>query len=93
MDYRPWTWRVPEDYKHSQSKMSRQDAYERVSGKAVYTRDIAFPGMLFAKILTSPYAHARITGIDTSEGARGGKGHTQIQRCGYRERQLDGTLV
>ena len=66
MDYRPWTWSVPENYKRSQYRMSRQDSYERVSGKAVYTRDVAFPGMLYAKILTSPYAHARITGIDTS---------------------------
>jgi len=66
MDYRPWTWRVPENYKESQSEISRQDAYEKVSGKAVYTRDIQLPGMLYAKILTSPYAHAKITGIDTS---------------------------
>jgi xanthine dehydrogenase molybdenum-binding subunit len=46
--------------------MSRQDAHERVSGKAVYTRDIYLPGMLYAKILLSPYAHAKISSIDTS---------------------------
>lgn len=67
MDYRPWTWRVPEDYKKTQPTISRQDAHEKVSGKAVYTRDISLPGMLFAKILTSPYAHAKIKSIDSSK--------------------------
>jgi len=66
MDYRPWTWKVPENYKETQPKISRQDAYERVSGKAVYTRDIHLPGMLYAKIFNSPYAHAKIKSIDTS---------------------------
>ncbi len=47
--------------------MTRQDGYERVSGHAVYTRDIHLPGMLYAKVLTSPYAHARIVSMDTSQ--------------------------
>jgi len=67
MDYRPWTWEAPEDYKKAQSSMPRQDGHERASGKASYTRDIYLPGMLYAKILTSPYAHARIAKIDASE--------------------------
>ncbi len=67
MEYRPWTWKVPENYKETQGKMSRQDAHERVSGKAVYTRDVSLPGMLHAKIYSSPYAHAKIKSIDTSK--------------------------
>jgi CO/xanthine dehydrogenase Mo-binding subunit len=47
--------------------MSRQDAHARVSGQAAYTRDICLPGMLYAKILTSPYAHAKIVNMDTSQ--------------------------
>ncbi len=47
--------------------LSRQDAYERVSGQAIYTRDVILPGMRYAKILLSPYAHAKIVRIDTSE--------------------------
>ncbi len=66
MDYRPWTWKIPENYHETQRAISRQDAHERVSGKAVYTRDVSLPGMLYAKILTSPYAHARIVSIDSS---------------------------
>jgi xanthine dehydrogenase molybdenum-binding subunit len=47
--------------------IKRQDAFERVSGQAVFTRDVNLPGMLYAKILLSPYAHARIKSIDTSK--------------------------
>jgi CO/xanthine dehydrogenase Mo-binding subunit len=67
MEYRPWTWTPPENFKETHSSMPRQDAHERASGKASYTRDVYLPGMLYAKILTSPYAHAKIVKIDTSE--------------------------
>ena len=63
----PWTWKVPESSEDIKRNMSRQDAHDRVSGQAAYTRDIYLPGMLFAKILTSPYAHAKIVSMDTSE--------------------------
>jgi CO/xanthine dehydrogenase Mo-binding subunit len=43
----------------------RLDAYEKASGKAIYTRDVKLPGMLYAKILTSPYPHAEIIDINT----------------------------
>ena len=44
-----------------------QDAHDKLSGQAVFTRDLDFPGMLYAKILTSPYAHAKIVSMDTSK--------------------------
>ena len=67
-NYQPWTWKIPECDENMKSKMiPRQDAHERVSGKAVYTRDIYLPGMLYAKILTSPYAHAKVVSMDTSK--------------------------
>ncbi len=44
----------------------RIDALERVTGQAHYTEDVALPGMLYARILRSPYPHARIKSIDTS---------------------------
>ncbi|GAA2580252.1 molybdopterin-dependent oxidoreductase [Winogradskya consettensis] len=37
-----------------------------VTGTARYTFDVAMPGMLHLKVLRSPHAHARITGIDAS---------------------------
>ena len=44
----------------------RIDAYERVTGKATYTRDVRLPGMLYARVLRSTRPHARITRVDTS---------------------------
>jgi 4-hydroxybenzoyl-CoA reductase subunit alpha len=45
----------------------RSDAPDKVTGRAVFTEDIRFPGMLHGKVLASPHAHARIRAIDTSE--------------------------
>lgn len=43
------------------------DALEKVRGKAVYSADVVLPGMVFGKILRSPFARARIKRIDTSK--------------------------
>lgn len=43
----------------------RLDGYEKATGKALYTRDMQIPGMLFARVLRSPYAHAKIKFMDT----------------------------
>ncbi|MFC1867834.1 xanthine dehydrogenase family protein molybdopterin-binding subunit [Thermodesulfobacteriota bacterium] len=48
----------------------RNDALEKVTGKARYSVDINLPGMLHAKVLRSVYPHARITGINTSKAER-----------------------
>ncbi len=45
----------------------RKDALAKVTGGAQYTADIKLPGMLYAKCLRSPYAHANILSIDTSK--------------------------
>ena len=46
------------------------DGRDKITGAARYTADLKFPNMLFGKILTSPYAHARILSIDTSEAEK-----------------------
>jgi CO/xanthine dehydrogenase Mo-binding subunit len=46
---------------------SRIDGEEKVTGKALYTVDVELPGMAHAKILRSPYAHARLVRIDSSK--------------------------
>ncbi len=49
----------------------RKDAFDKVSGAAVYAFDIDnIPDMLFCKFLTSPHAHARIVSIDTSSAEK-----------------------
>ncbi len=42
------------------------DARERVIGMIAYTLDVKLPGMLHARILRSPYAHALLKSIDVS---------------------------
>src|ERR671922_118017 len=44
----------------------RPDGPEKVTGKVQYVADIQLKGLLHAKLLRSPHAHARITRIDTS---------------------------
>ena len=43
----------------------RPDGVAKVTGQAQYGADFSAPGMLWAKILRSPHAHARIRSIDT----------------------------
>jgi CO/xanthine dehydrogenase Mo-binding subunit len=45
----------------------RTDGREKASGAAEYTIDVQLPRMLFARFLTSPYPHAKILSMDTSE--------------------------
>src|SRR5215470_12609038 len=44
----------------------RHDGVDKVTGRAKYGADISLSGMLHAKVLRSPYAHARIKSIDAS---------------------------
>ncbi|PHY07981.1 MAG: oxidoreductase [Alcaligenaceae bacterium] len=44
----------------------RPDGVPKVTGQAQYGADYSLPGMLWAKILRSPHAHARILSVDTS---------------------------
>ena len=46
-------------------RLRKEDA-RLVTGRTLWTENIALPGMLHLAILRSPYAHARITSIDTS---------------------------
>ena len=43
------------------------DAVKLVQGKPAFTADIDIRGMLYARVLRSPHAHARIKRIDTSK--------------------------
>src|SRR5207248_10602616 len=45
-------------------RRTRIDGTQRVGGHAVYTHDIALPGMLHAAVLRSPYARARVRALD-----------------------------
>ncbi len=51
-------------------KTPRKDGVAKVTGKALYAYDINLPGMLYGRILKSPYPHARVKSIDTSEAEK-----------------------
>jgi len=56
-----------QEFKFVGQNVPRVDGIEKVTGKAKFTGDLKIPGMLYGRILRSPYPHARIVSIDTSQ--------------------------
>ena len=48
----------------------RIDGRLKVTGAARYTSDVRLPGMLFARVVRSPHAHAHVRSIDTGAAER-----------------------
>jgi len=46
------------------------DAFEKATGRARFTDDLTFPGMLHGKILRSPLPHAKILHVDLSKAEK-----------------------
>src|ERR1700686_1119015 len=65
-------------------RISRENSPFKVSGRAKYTYDYHGTGMLFGKVLRSPYAKAKIVSIDTitAEKLPGVKAVEIIQKPG-----------
>jgi CO/xanthine dehydrogenase Mo-binding subunit len=74
------------DFKHVKKSFRRSDGELIVTGRAPYTVDIDLPGMLYAKILRSPYPHARIRNINIEKAGRieGVKAIVTGKDIGYR---------
>ncbi|MBA2677132.1 MAG: xanthine dehydrogenase family protein, partial [Ktedonobacteraceae bacterium] len=53
------------NYKAVGKATRRFDAEEKLTGRARFAGDLAFPGLLHARLVLSPYAHAHIVRIDT----------------------------
>ena len=60
------TMKTTRDVKGVGLSIPRADGAEKVTGKVQYVADIKPRGLLHAKLLRSPHAHARIVKIDTS---------------------------
>ncbi len=60
-------WPKTKDLKLIGKRISRVDGPVKVTGAAKYSLDIKRPGMLYAKVLPSRYAAAKINKIDTSK--------------------------
>ena len=59
-----------EEYTVVGKRLPLIDAPEKVTGRALFTADMELPGMLHARILRSPYAHAKVIRVDTSQAER-----------------------
>lgn len=57
-------------FKYIGKDIPRIDAWDKVTGRGMFTHDVVLPRMLYAKVLRSPYAHARVVSIDTSEAEK-----------------------
>jgi len=57
-----WQYDVPEPI--GVRGLPRKDGLEKATGKAIYVSDVSVPGMLYAKMLTSPYAHGKIKSMN-----------------------------
>jgi CO/xanthine dehydrogenase Mo-binding subunit len=54
-------------YKLIGTRPNRPDGLDKVTGRARYGADFSLPGMLWAAVVRSPHAHARIKSIDASK--------------------------
>lgn len=59
-----------EEYSVIGKRIPRVDGRAKVTGEAKYAADYEMPGMLWCKMLRSPYAHAKILNIDTSRAEK-----------------------
>ena len=58
---------IKRQLKYVGHSVPRVDGIEKVTGKAKFVGDISVPGMLYGKILRSPYPHARLLSIETKK--------------------------
>ncbi len=70
------------------SAIRRKEDPDILLGEARYTQDVTLPGMLYAAILRSPYAHARIRSINLARalalpGVVGGVTGAQLKEIPY----------
>lgn len=65
-DNTKYGWPAAEQRSLIGKRLSRVDGPAKVSGHAKYTYDVHRPGMLYGKVVRSPYAHAKVVSVDTS---------------------------
>jgi len=69
----------------------RKDGYAKVTGKEIYSSDVILPRMYHARVLRSPYPHARIVSVDVSGAEALGAiclTHEDVPDIAYNERQV-----
>lgn len=80
----PYSWPEAPERKLIGKRVTRVDAAIKAAGAAKFTYDQHPEGMLYARMLGCPHAHARITALDTSaaEKIRGVRAMHVIQKTG-----------
>ena len=63
-------WGPNDKHKLLNQRLTRVDGPLKAAGVARYTYDQRLPDMLYARVLRSPHAHARITKVDTDAAAK-----------------------
>jgi len=69
----------------------RKDGVSKVTGREIYSSDVPLPNMLHARVLRSPYAHAKVVAVDTTKVEEmGGICITldDVPKIRYNERQV-----
>jgi hypothetical protein len=62
-----YSWPDPASRRLIGKRIPRLDGPAKVTGAAKYTYDVHRPGMLYAKVLRCPHAHARVVTLDLSQ--------------------------
>jgi len=65
--YMPSPWKAT---KVVGKPVPRVDAYERLSGTAIFPSDTSLPDMLYGAILRCPHAHGKVLSVDTQEAEK-----------------------
>ena len=80
-----------EDYSVIGKRIPRVDGRVKVTGEAKYAADYEMPGILWCKIVRSPYPHAEILSVDTREAEKMGAvtvTYAETPKVKYNERQV-----
>jgi len=69
-DADPKPWDGKDELKYIGKKIPRIDGTYKTTGRAKYTFDVKVPGMIYGKIIRSPYPAVMVTKIDTSQAEK-----------------------
>jgi xanthine dehydrogenase YagR molybdenum-binding subunit len=63
-------WGPKDGHRLLNTRLTRVDGPKKATGVAVYTHDVRLPGMLYGRVICSPYSCARVTSVDFSQALK-----------------------
>jgi xanthine dehydrogenase YagR molybdenum-binding subunit len=85
-------WPAPERRVLLGKRLDRTEGPVKVTGAACYSYDVSLAGMIYAKVVTSPHAHAEINGLDT-QAAEAFPGVKAVWKDEAKEVQYVGQII